>query len=229
MFKRIKELEAYEKFKELRANPKTKALSSLIIWLLFFVIIIIFVRGMNGNANHIPQQNYNNSIITNYEYTYNNGQVVIFGKKYGDKQLFIVSNNKYYYDGNNGYLVNGDSLKIVQEFDLGLLKIDLDMINNLTDRLSFREIGEDREYIVPLVNFINLFEIDTAVDLSLANNYNIIIRKYYKNNDLYKVDIDLSNYYLYNNQSSTGKLTINLYNKNKLNNFSLDYEKMLGV
>ena len=229
MLKKIKESEAYLKFKELRANPQTKALSSLIVWLLFFVIIVVLARGMNGNVTKLPQENSKYLNISSYEYTYVNDKITIFGERYNDRQLFTINNNKYYYNGNNVYLIMGDRAQYINDFDLNILKIDLNMIDNLTSNLSFNADGEVREYIVPLSNFINLYDIDTPIDLSLANNYNIIIQKFYKDDDLYKIIIDLSNYYLFNNLESSGKLIIYLYNKNRINNFSLEYEKMLGV
>ena len=228
MFKRIKESEAYKKYKELRSNSRTSAIMSLGIWLVFFIVIIIFVRGINS-GNSSRQINNVNSRLNNYEYTYINNQMTVFGQIYDGKQIFTISNNKYYYNGENVYLVNGKMLELMPNFDLNILKITAKMIDDLTINLDFTQNGEVRQYLVPLVNFINLYEFDVRVDLSEASNYNIIVQKYYDEDDLYKIEVDLSNYYKFNNLNNSGKLIINLYNKNKLNDFTLEYDKMLGV
>ena len=228
MFKKIKEKEAYKKYIELRSNPQTKAIMSLGLWLLFFIIIVIFTRGIN--SNRVP--NYSKSIdkiISSYEYTYQNNKMTIFGRFYNGKQVFSILNSKYYYNGENVYLVNGNALEKVSNFDMNILKITVDFVDKLTNNLSFSENGNVKQYIVPLVNFINLYEIDTAIDLSFANNYNIIIQKFFNDDDLYKIEVDLTNYYNINNINDDGKLIIDLYNKNQIGDFTFDYDRVLGV
>ena len=224
MFKKIKESEAYKK---LLSNLQVNAIISLGLWLLFFGIIIFFVRGI-GSSSTKEEVNLNSKLYS-YEYTYKNNKITIFGKAYHNKQVFTVLNNKYYYNGENVYLLNDREFQMVPNFDLGILKVTPFMINNLTDNSSFTENNGVKQYLVPLVNFINLYEIDTDVDLSAVSNYNIVIRKYYLDSELYKFEIDLTNYYRMNNLDDSGILTINLYNKNKLNDFTLEYDMMLGV
>ncbi len=228
MFKRIKELEIYNKYKNLKNDSQASTLASLGLWLIFFIVIIIFTRGISSNKT-IDRENKETAEINNYEYTYQNNDITIFGEFYNGKQIFTILNNKYYYDGQSVYMVKGNSLELMPEFNLNILKITLDFVEELTSNITFTENNGIKEYLVPLVNFLNLYEIDTAVDLSEASNYNIIIRKYYDKNNLYKVEVDLSNYYKINSVHDSGQLIINLYNKNKLNNFTLEYDKMLGV
>lgn len=228
MFKKIKESEGYNKYKELKANPQTRAAMSLGLWLLFFIIIIIFTRGIETSNTKVTKNSV--SVRTNnYEYTYQNNDITVFGDFYNNKQIFTILNNKYYYNGENVYKVNSNVLELIKDFDLSILKITPEFIEELTSNLNFTEVGDAKQYLVPLVNFINLYEVDTAVDLSLASNYNVIIQKYYKDNNLYKIEVDLSNYYKINNLKDSGKLIINLYNVNKLNDFTLEYDRMLGV
>ena len=228
MFKKIKESEGYNKYKELKSNPQTRAAMSLGLWLLFFIIIIIFTRGI-GTSNTKVTKNSVSVRTNNYEYTYQNNDITVFGDFYNNKQIFTILNNKYYYNGENVYKVNSNVLELIKDFDLSILKITPEFIEELTSNLNFTEVGDAKQYLVPLVNFINLYEVDTAVDLSLASNYNVIIQKYYKDNNLYKIEVDLSNYYKINNLKDSGKLIINLYNVNKLNDFTLEYDRMLGV
>ena len=228
MFKRIKELEIYNKYKNLKNDSQASTLASLGLWLIFFIVIIIFTRGISSNKT-IDRENKETAEINNYEYTYQNNDITIFGEFYNGKQIFTILNNKYYYDGQSVYMVKGNSLELMPEFNLNILKITLDFVEELTSNITFTENNGIKEYLVPLVNFLNLYEIDTAVDLSEASNYNIIIRKYYDKNNLYKEEVVLSNYYKINSVHDSGQLIINLYNKNKLNNFTLEYDKMLGV
>ena len=226
MFKKIKENKAYQKFKELRANPRTRAMMSLGMWLIFFVIVVIFLRSMNSQTNvpstSVQEQNDFNS----YEFTYQNNDLKVFGMFYDGKMIFNVGANKYYYNG-NVYLVDGHNLVLQEGFDLNVLKITLPMIQNLTSGES-SEIEGGKQYAVPLSNFINLYEVDTEVDLSLAMQYNIVIQVF-ENEEITSVKLDLSNYYSFRGYNDSGILTIDVYNVNKIADVSEEYEKMLGV
>ena len=220
MFKKIKESEAYNKYKELKENPQISAAMSLGVWLLLFIIIIVFTRGINSNNSSVKEVNIS-SKFNNYEYTYKNDDITVFGKYYNKKQVFTILNNKYYYNGENVYIINGEEISIAQDFDLNILKITPSFVEELTSNLDYTEVDGFKQYLVPLVNFINLYDVDTAIDLSVASNYNIIIQKFFKNYNLYKIVIDLSNYYNINNIKNSGKLSIYLYDVNKVNNFTL--------
>ena len=43
------------------------------------------------------------------------------------------------------------------------------------------------------------------------------------------VKLDLSNYYSYVKKDNRGLLTIDFYEQNKVNDFSLEYDGMIGV
>lgn len=225
MFNKIKEKKVYKKYKELRSNPQTSAIISLSFWLVFFAIIILFSRSMSRPSVNVK----NTSIkINNYEYTYTDNELAIFGEKYDKNQVFILNNKKYFNNGVNTYLVDGHNLKLVSGFNLDILKIDLDLIDKLTNNIKpFKDSEKDR-YLVPLINFINLFEIDTEVDLSSASGFNIIIDKYYDEN-LSSIKIDLSNYYKYRNLPDRGIITIDLYNINKISNKMIEFVKKAEV
>ena len=49
MFKKIKENPYYIKFKEMRADPKLKPITSLILWFIFIVIVVIFIKSSYSN------------------------------------------------------------------------------------------------------------------------------------------------------------------------------------
>lgn len=219
MFKKIKNNEVYKKYKE---DPEKRFRLSLAFWGILFLIIILITR-FNFTGGHTYE---NDELkVKSYEYVYYNNVNKIFGSYYNGRNCFIIDNNKYYYDGEDVYSVFDHDLKVVN-LEMGLLRIDVDFIESITNGLNYTNNGY-RRYLVPLTNFINLYDGDTMVDLSGTDNYNIVIDKYYKDDVLEMVKIDLSNYYLYKGISNDGVLTIDLYNVNKVSDFSLGYE--IGV
>lgn len=227
MFKKIKE--NYNKIKEMWADPKLRPMISLILWFIFFVIVILFARSLtstrsNSAVNEIKQPVQSDS---NYEFTYTNNSGVIFGQRYDNKLEFMYGANRYYYNGGNVYLIKNQQATIMPIFDLNVLKIDKTMINNLTSNLTYHMDGDAKQYLVPLSNFLNLYEVDVEVDLSLANQYNIVINVYENDNGIYMYKLDLTNYYNYRGLNNEGILTIDIYD-NQINDFAKYYDELVG-
>ena len=164
--------------------------------------------------------------LSNFKFTYTNNSGVIFGENYNDKLEFIYNNSRYYYNGENVYLISNQSLQVIPNFDLGVLKITPNLIDNLTSNLTYNMSNGAKQYIVPLSRFINLYEYDTEVDLSLANNYNIILEVYENNSKVYMYKLDLSNYYTFRGLNNSGILTIDIYDGQS--DFSKFYDKIIG-
>ena len=221
MFKKIKDSEGLKKYRELRSNPQTKAIISLGFWFIFFVVIVLFVRTV-GNKTVSKSDNINK--INSYEFTYSNDIGVIFGRAYNKEKVFNVLNEKYYFNGDKLYKILGHNLEESSN-SIGVIRIDLDMIDNLTGNIQSQNYSEYKRYLVPLSNFLNLYEGDTDVDLTSSSSYNIIIDKYY-NSRLYMIKIDLSSYYNYRNINNDGILTIDIYNINKVYDLN-EYSSML--
>lgn len=219
MFKKIKENPYYIKFKEMRADPKLKPITSLILWFIFIVIVVIFIKSSYSNEP-IKKENINS--ISNYEFTYKNNNLTIFGNSYDGKMEFILNGNRYYYDLENVYLISNKEVTLVSNFDLNVLKITPKFIENLTANLSYSLNGEAKVYIVPLYRFLNLYEVDVEVDLSIANQYNILVSVY---DDMY--EIDLTNYYNFRGLNNDGILIIDLYESN-IGDFTEYYDKLVG-
>ena len=230
MFKKIKENEKLNKLKEYWHNPKTHDIIMLCFWLLFIVVVILFLK-ISTSVPKTPTQEitkYNTfEKIQNYDFTYKMDNKVIQGEAYNDKLLFYLNNNRYYYK-DHVYLI--DDIAIIDpNFDLDILKINPKMLNSLTENITPKKADNFNQYIVPLDKFINLYEESTTLDLSAASNYNIIINVYYKNDEINKIILDLSNYYnLKNNTQNIHLLTINYYNINNVSNFTKGYDKIIG-
>ena len=229
MFKKIKENPYYQKFKEMRADPKLRPITSLILWFIFFVIVILFARGLTSTRANLESTETQKTTLSdsNYEFTYSNNSEVIFGQTYDDKLEFMYGGNRYYYNGETVYLIQNQQATIMPTFDLNVLKINPTMINNLVGNLTYNMDGEAKQYLVPLSNFLNLYEVDVEADLSLANQYNIVINVYENNNGIYMYKLDLTNYYNYRGLNNDGILTIDIYNS-EVNDFTKYYDELVG-
>ena len=229
MFKKIKENPYYQKFKEMRADPKLRPLTSLILWFIFFVIVILFARGLKSTRANLESTETQKTTLSdsNYEFTYSNNSEVIFGQTYDDKLEFMYGGNRYYYNGETVYLIQNQQATIMPTFDLNVLKINSKMINNLISNLNYNMDGEAKQYLVPLSNFLNLYEVDVEADLSLANQYNIVINVYENDNGIYMYKLDLTNYYNYRGLNNDGILTIDIYNS-EVNDFTKYYDELVG-
>ena len=229
MFKKIKENPYYQKFKEMRADPKLRPITSLILWFIFFVIVILFARGLTSTRANLESTETQKTTLSdsNYEFTYSNNSGVIFGQTYDDKLEFMYGGNRYYYNGETVYLIQNQQATIMPTFDLNVLKINSKMINNLIGNLTYNMDGEAKQYLVPLSNFLNLYEVDVEVDLSLANQYNIVINVYENDNGIYMYKLDLTNYYNYRGLNNDGILTIDIYNS-EVNDFTKYYDELVG-
>ena len=225
MFKKIKENPAYIKFKEMRADPKLRPITSLVFWLIFMAILILFVRSLSNNSTNNVQ--IVNNTLSNYQFTYKNDRMIFLGGNYQNKLEFVFQNNRYYFNGDNVYLINQHKAVLVPNFDLNVLKINVDMINNLIGNLDYMMNGEAKEYLVPLSRFLNLYEIDVEADLSLANQYNIIVDVYESSNRVYMYKIDLSNYYTFRGLHNDGILTIEIYDSG-VHDFTKYYDELVG-
>ncbi|MCI9110267.1 MAG: hypothetical protein HFH47_00465 [Bacilli bacterium] len=231
MFKRIKDNEKYQKFKELWANERTRSIITLGFWLIFFAVVVLFIRvtaptpTSNDTVNNTAGTSFDK--MSNYSFSASSDNVEINGFVYNDNMEFIL-NNKRYYSNNDVYLINGDKA-VKQEFDLSFLKINAKMLNNLLGELKGTEKDNCTQYLVPLDRFINLYEIDTEADLSKAMNYNVVVNVY-KNKDVIKgVTLDLTNYKLFRfNDNTPFVVTIYYYNINNISDFTKEYEKMVG-
>lgn len=230
MFKRIKENELFIKLKEMWQNPRTHDMAVLTFWLIFIVVVIIFFRVTTGNTNQKQVQNVEMttfSSIKSYDFMYKTLDKEINGSYYDGAMVFYLDNHRYYYN-ENVYLIGDESKKV--DFDLGILKIDSKMLNNLTSGISGIDTGTFKQYAVPLDRFINLYEIDTDVDLTKAVAMNVIISVYYKNDEIQKVILDLSNYFSLKKATNVNyPVTIFYYNINNVSNFSKGYKEFLEV
>lgn len=231
MFKRIRESDWYIKFKELWANPKTHAMIVLAFWLIFMVVAIVLVRVTTNTS--VPTQKIEKvatsfASVQNYDFTYKTNDLEINGSYYDDATIFYL-NNKRYYAKDNVYLID-DKVQKLDNFDLSVLKLNSKVLNNLVSGITPAENNDFKQYIVPLDRFINLYELDTDMDLSKAATYNITVSVYTKDKAINKVILDLSSYYTLKTGTNVSyPVTINYYNVNNVSDFAKGYDKLVEV
>ena len=229
MFKKIRENEGVLKFKELWQNKKTHDIMVLCLWLAFIFIVILFARSMNSSTSYSEEKKVLGlSDISSYDFTYKIDDKEFIGQYYDDSIMFYKDNKRYYYN-KNLYLID-DNVSMINNYDLSVLKINLNMIDRLISGITPSEINGTKQYIVSLDKFINLYEIDTDIDLSKSTLYNVPISIYYDMDDITKVTLDLTSYYsLKTGMSGNYVLTMNLYNINNILDFRKAYDKLLEV
>lgn len=224
---KIKDSDIYKKYLEYSSNPQAKALISLCFWFLFFLAVVLFARF--SSKQNLIKDNYVNERINSYEFTYKDEKDTIYGKSYNGKYVFNSLNTKYYYDGSNVYEIKGHDASLINSDVLKYLKISPKMISDLTDNLSYDVFGDELVYKIPLSKFLNLFDFDVPINLDSLDKYDVKLSKFYSKGLLYKVKIDLSSYYLYKNEENRGIITIDFYEQNKINDFTDEYDEMIGV
>ena len=227
MLKKIKENEGLQKLKELWKNKKTHDIMVLSLWLVFIFIVILFARSTSSNQTYEDKESLNSlDKITTYEFTYKLNDKEFLGQYYNNAIIFYKDNKRYYYKEKLYQIA--EPIKIIPNFDLDILKINVKMINNLIANITPNETNNIKQYIVPLDRFINLYEIDTEIDLSKSTLYNVPINIYYNNDEINKITLDLSNYYLLKTNNQTPNiLIIYLYNINNISDFTNYYDKLL--
>ena len=183
---------------------------------------------MTPSNTYITEEKSPNDLsnIRNYEFTYKTNDKQFVGQYYDDSIIFYKDNQRYYYK-NDLYLVD-DNIILISNYDLDILKINTKMLNNLISNITPTNTNNIKQYIIPLDKFLNIYEIDTDIDLSESTLYNVPLSIYYDNNEINKITLDLSNYYTLKTKNKiTNILTIYLYNINNVSNFTEYYDKLL--
>ena len=216
-----KEKTKWEKFKEAWHDPKKHALIVLGIWGILFFLAILFV---NLNFTRVEKVNTKTSPLEtfkdmqSYEFSYKTVDTSLNGMAYEDKYILYLDNEKYY---KNSVLYKIPDLTPSTEPEL--LKINNEMIYNLISNAEGIEKEGYKEYSIPLTTFTQLYE------NTVSNGNNIVIDLYQKDNKINKVIIDLTNYYISKGiNTNSYLLEINYYNINKLNDFTHEYDEIIG-
>jgi len=134
-----------ELFKELRKTSKGKAILFFGGYLIFFVIVILFVRlSSKDMTNPDDYQKGNSSDINidlllnnNYLFTYNvvldNKEYIYYGKRNNDVELFSIGDKTYYKNGDSYFTKNNDLWVKTENPYLFSLFLDSNKINSILE------------------------------------------------------------------------------------------------
>lgn len=153
MAKKKSKFKSFIKFiKELRKTERGKAIVFLSFYLIFFLVLIVFIRISSSNfkaptyefySEESRMYTYDKILANNYSYTYtitiDNNIFVYNGKKYNNMESFVFNNINYLYDGANYYVVDENNIWIM-----------VDSPNMYSDFTNFTRLGEviaDATYI----------------------------------------------------------------------------------
>lgn len=149
--------------KEFLSDKKNKAIVKLIIYLIFFIFVIIYIRVMNYRSNNYTKKIDPDEIIElpktitnkvsllkdakNYKFRYEvnviddnvNTNYIIDGKRYNDKYYFSITDNEintnYYYESNSNklYLIKDEIKEEIRQTNI--MDLSLYKINNIYNYL----------------------------------------------------------------------------------------------
>lgn len=203
-------VDIFKKIKQGLKNPKTKSLTLLGIYALFFIFVFVVLNFSNSKETNVVDKvikEKEESTITSYEYIYkiNNNNVLseITGTYSNGEEVFNYNNKKYYIKDSKVYLSDNDSVEITEELPLNIISYNYNNINKLIESSEFIEkttYKDNSEKTTYNITSDKYFEILKS-NISNVSNYAIsnisIIVKSSKYVD--EVLIDLSSYFGYVN------------------------------
>lgn len=191
---------SFKDIKEFLSDKRNKAIVKLIIYLIFFVFVIIYIRIINYRSNNYIKRIDSDEItelpktITdkisllkdadNYRFKYEIITIdsdteityIIDGKRYNNNYYFTISNDnlneEYYYDNDKLYIIKDDIKEIVSTY-------------NFSD-LSYYRISNIYDY---LLNATYNYKQENANGDILINS-SLPISKFYELNQIDKISDD---------------------------------------
>lgn len=209
----MKSIKKIKQVKEKLKNPKSRSLTLLGLYAIFFIFVFIFINVNTPTSTQeikelSPIENYKNMKSYQYKITlFSNTLKEASGTFYLNTSLFNYEFNKYYYEENLLYLVDNDSYYL-SSIDYNITKL---LNNNLYYLLkdlkeesttTYNDGKKDLSYVVDANLFYNYFfdeesAYETKVNLIIkcdgTNITNISIDLTNLGIELYKIDIEYSN------------------------------------
>lgn len=227
-------------------NPELKQIFFFGFYIVFFVFIVILLRSsftnidqhqMKKNSGYGASFNLkkieSNNFHFNYKLIKNNQTILYEGDKNKDKQKFTKSGTpsiNYYSEGNNYYLKNSNSLlyeestnpiefsKILEPSNLKKMFIHGTYISKTEYVNSSKE-----DYTYEISTSTLLRNIDN-VEADIDTKPNTITAKIDKNGDISEIELDLTDYFHYYDQTIYEyKLTINYSNFGEIETINSEY------
>ncbi len=215
----------------LQGSSNTKQLFFFIFYIIFFIFIVVLLRGANSkNSKQLTRFNsgYNHSFKLNdisknnyhfvYKKTVNNITTIYEGDRFNNTIEFMMSGEKaakYYANDDIYYLKNPNTLEYNPtsspiDFEILINSTNLNKLFSSATYTSFVEYldneSKDYNYEISTSSMLRIFNNE---ETDLDDNTNKIIAKVDEQGRVYEIDMDMTNYFKYFNQTITDyKLTL---------------------
>ena len=220
MFNKLKKNEYVEKFLQLWAIPRWRSLIILCMYFLFFVLVISSINTQDSSYDK-PSTTNKNSIVESYKnmdnyyftITIKNDNIkTLTGMMYDNKMVFELDEIKYSYEDGQLYKKDMEIYKKTDDFELDfeVYKFVPSFIYKLIENGKIEAKTEYKDGTVSNTYLVNVSEFMKLYFGTLKQTNDDIIVTMYQNKDMiFKVDLDLTNVY-YQEQDSTNdyKITI---------------------
>jgi len=193
----------FKTIKENLSNPKTKSLTLLGLYTLFFIFIAVIFRQSGAvstnevNDSQLQEETGVYSYEYNYSFNINNELTNILGTHYKEKDSFNINESKYYKENDNIIDVNNPNAIIELVFNID--NYSYSNIEKLIQSSSFKEKTTYNDGSSKTIYQINILDLN-IIDYCLNNECSEQLIEYTVLEDEYinSVTIDLTNYYGYN-------------------------------
>jgi hypothetical protein len=239
--------EKIKKAKELYANRRYRALFILGLYAIFFMIVIAIFNTSSSAYVPIEEEKPKDVVLdkfgklNNYEYSYKIERVIgsdviyynVDGKRYQNKEMFVINDdiNDYYTENSTIYIIRDNLKEKVLEkpltVDLLLLRpqniVNLVLLSQLESKTDiYTDESVRKSYLLPVKDFIKLYFNEEVEE----NEKFISINTYEKDNEIIKVEIDLSSADQFDQYIiDFHKLEFNYSNFDKVEEFNKDIEE----
>ena len=197
----------FKKIREYWKIPRYRALITLGIYILFFVIIYLYIQIMNHLSGPSIEKVQVDPLIEyssmdNYEYSYEidvtgsleTSSYVISGIRYDNQDNFKISNNSFYVQDNIIYSLDG--VKNITDF----VQIDLLLLlpNRIYDSLNYSTNTSKIEYQngdakVTYSIPVSKFNVAFLQGIDETNTDVVEVTMYEYDNQIYQIDLNLYN------------------------------------
>lgn len=200
--------------KEAWHNERGRAIITLCLWILFFIICFGLLNYGNSSSNSTLEQRFDN-----YEYymelTINNKRYNIEGIRYQEKELIEIE------ELNKEYINDFSNIKELYNLDLKYLRLET-IKNNVENATSKREVtytdGSFKVFYEIKASEFLISDSDNYINDELIN-----LDVKYKNNIISNVNVDLTNKMKKINKNITNyKIDIIYTNIGNIKDFELD-------
>lgn len=190
-------------------NPKTKSLTLLGIYSLFFIFVFVVLNMSKNNTLNTSSISENESVddktVSSYEYAINinnnNLLTTISGTYSNNEEIFNFNNNKYYVKDDIVYILD-NGVKNPVNLDINIKNYRYDKLEEIIKNSKFIEkivYNDDREKSTYNIDIKKYFELlNQNIDCNIVNCNIVIPITVEAKENINKVILDFNSYFNYN-------------------------------